>query len=231
MRHLIKSIPVLGPILRRLYWTTVKHKPIVPQSFSDSSTYWEERYAIGGNSGRGSYSFLAEFKAEVINAFVQEKGIQSVVEFGCGDGNQLTLAKYPRYLGLDVSPTAVAKCRRLFRKDRSKTFALMADYVGERAELAMSLDVVFHLVEDEVFTSYMRTLFDAAERYVIVYSSNTDENIPGGSPHCRNREFTGWVKANEPGWRLASHIPNRYPYRGDDRTGSPSDFFIFERKA
>ena len=231
MKRLIKRIPVLGPILQRLYRVVVKPKPLMPRSFSDSRSYWEERYAIGGNSGCGSYSILAEFKAEVINAFVREHGVQSVVELGCGDGNQLRLADYPRYLGFDVSETAVAKCRRLFRGDRTKAFALMDDYAGERAELALSLDVVFHLIEDAVFEGYMRTLFDAADRYVIVYSSNTNDNIAYPSPHYRNREFTGWIELNEPGWRLAGHVPNRYPYRGDVRTGSPSDFYIFERKA
>ena len=54
-----------------------------------SSKYWENRYKAGGNSGSGSYSNLAIFKAEIINSFVKDNKIESVIEFGCGDGQQL----------------------------------------------------------------------------------------------------------------------------------------------
>lgn len=73
----------------------------------------------GGNSGVGSYGMFAEFKAGVINDFVSMNNIQSVVEFGCGDGNQLKLANYPIYKGYDVSKAAVASCRKLFFLQRS----------------------------------------------------------------------------------------------------------------
>jgi hypothetical protein len=59
--------------------------------FSDSITWWEKRYISGGNSGQGSYGVLAEFKAETVNQFVGEFEVKSLVEFGCGDGSQLSL--------------------------------------------------------------------------------------------------------------------------------------------
>ena len=37
------------------------------QKHFDSKKYWENRYKKGGNSGTGSYSNLAEWKAEIIN--------------------------------------------------------------------------------------------------------------------------------------------------------------------
>ncbi|MBI9084342.1 MAG: hypothetical protein JEZ11_12140 [Desulfobacterales bacterium] len=77
--------------------------------------YWERRYAQGGTSGAGSYGRLAEFKAEVLNTFVEERGVQNIIEFGCGDGNQLSLAKYPSYVGLDASKTAVTQCVLFYR--------------------------------------------------------------------------------------------------------------------
>jgi hypothetical protein len=39
---------------------------------------------------------------------VAERRIRSVIEFGCGDGNQLGLMRYPSYLGLDIEPCAAA---------------------------------------------------------------------------------------------------------------------------
>ena len=95
-----------------------------------------------------------------------------MIEFGCGDGNQLSLVRYPRYLGLDVSPHAVELCRERFSGDHTKEFRVLGEYAGETADLALSLDVLYHLVEDEVFDAHMRTLFAAGERFVIVFSTN-----------------------------------------------------------
>ena len=55
----------------------------------NSMDYWNERYSSGGNSGTGSYGELAFYKADFINKFIDANQILSVVEFGCGDGNQL----------------------------------------------------------------------------------------------------------------------------------------------
>ncbi|MCC6608063.1 MAG: class I SAM-dependent methyltransferase [Burkholderiales bacterium] len=198
-----------------------------PKRFRGSRSYWKERYATGGSSGVGSYGKFAEFKAEVINAFVAQRCVRSVIEFGCGDGNQLTLGQYPEYFGLDVSEVAVELCRRRFASDPSKRFALMSDYGGKPADLALSLDVIYHLVEDDVFEAYMRMLFAAAARYVIVYSSDSEESAARVAAHVRHRNFSRWVARNLPAWRLLERIPNRYPYRGDYREGSFSDFFIY----
>lgn len=90
--------------------------------FRSSGEYWEQRYRSGGNSGAGSYSRLASFKAEVLNHFVATRRISSVIEIGSGDGAQLTLAEYPRYTGVDVSQVAVESTRGLFAGDPSKRF-------------------------------------------------------------------------------------------------------------
>ena len=47
-----------------------------------------------------------------------------MIEFGCGDGNQLELAHYPAYVGCDISKTAVAVCQEKFINDASKIFFL-----------------------------------------------------------------------------------------------------------
>lgn len=176
----------------------------------------------------GSYNQLAEFKAEVINSFVQKHNISSVIEFGCGDGNQLRLAQYPSYLGFDVSEKAISICRELFSEDTSKQFALMKDLYGQRAQLTLSLDVIYHLLEDHVFEEYMRKLFDTSDKYVVIYSSNTNEQIPPVAPHVKHRKFTDWIDEVRPNWKLIQHIPNKYPYFGKDDTGSFADFYIYE---
>jgi len=228
MKNFGEKKRLLGRLATGLYRRlSVACQPSKP--FAGSREYWENRYSADGNSGVGSYGKFATFKAEVINAFVATRGVQSVIELGCGDGNQLMLARYPTYTGYDVSETAVRQCRKLFAGDATKTFALMSQYGGERAELALSLDVIYHLVEERVFEDYMRTLVGAADRYVIIYASNSDDNREHQGPHIKHRKFSTWLQRNALDWELLEHVPNRYPYRGDYTEGSFAEFFIYGR--
>lgn len=210
-------------------FTALRNKLRAPNSFS-SKTYWDERYREGGNSGPGSYGHLARFKADVLNRMVLEKSVSSVIEFGCGDGNQLALSQYPRYTGYDVSPVAVKLCKDRFAGDGSKEFFLVGDYDGRRADLTLSLDVIFHLVEDEVFHSYMDRLFDASLKHVVIYSSNLDQSQEE-SRHVRHREFTRWVQQERASqWELVQRIANGFPYDGDFQATSFSEFFVYQRR-
>ena len=225
LKQRARQIPVIGDMLAHVYVKLARKR------FSDSADYWETRYQKGGNSGNGSYGELAEFKAEFLNGFVADNAIRSVIEFGSGDGNQLLIAAYPAYLGIDISTTAIEHCREMFADDDRKRFMLLDDYDGDQAELSMSLDVIYHLVEDEVFESHMRDLFAAGSRFVIVYASNTDEQFPIQSPHVRHRKFTDWVDANAPEWTLAETIVNPMPFDAKTNTGSFADFHVFAKKA
>lgn len=180
--------------------------------FRDSRSYWNSRYVARGTSGVGSYALQASYKADYVNRFVQENAIGSVIEFGCGDGNQLGLAEYPRYVGIDVAGPAIKRCIESFRDDPTKSFLTYdASAFADRArflhaDLALSLDVVFHLVEDDVYEAYMHALFNAADRFVIVYARDRDESPPL-KRHVRWREFTPWVEQNVAGWSLLEIEP------------------------
>jgi len=195
---------------------------------SRSRKYWEDRYRRGGTSGAGSHGRLAEFKAEILNDFVAENTVTDVVEFGCGDGNQLSFAKYPRYTGLDISPTAIDLCRECFAGDDTKRFHLYGPGNDTslpkhfRADLALSLDVVYHLTDDAGFATYLCDLFAAAKRFVIIYSTNHDETT--SFDHIRHRHFTPWIAEHFPAWTLTQHISNPHPQE------SQADFFIYTRQ-
>ena len=227
LTHWLRRVPGLAPLVRRL--RAALGGPAA-QTFAGSADYWRQRYASGGDSGAGSYGKFAEFKARVINPLCDEFGLASVVEFGSGDGNQLKLLTMRDYLGVDISPEAVARCREMFAGVPGRRFLLAQDYAGEQADGAMSLDVIYHLVEDEAFDAYMRRLFAAARRCVIIYSSNRPADAADGL-HVRHRVFTDWVAAQQPGWQLARHVPNEHPFRGDWQTGSFADFYIYTPKA
>lgn len=191
-----------------------------------SGDYWDQRYRDGGNSGAGSYGRLAQFKAEILNEFVAGNAVQTIVEHGCGDGAQLELARYPKYIGLDVSPTAVETCRKRFEGDASKQFHMSGVDVGTH-DLALSLDVIYHLVEDAVYHQYMQKLLDSSHQYVAVYASNYDKWAK--ATHVRHRCFTDTIEATRQ-WSLVRHVPNRYPFdRRNKNETSFADFYFFER--
>lgn len=227
MKRFLGEMPAVQWVRNRIaLYETRRH-------FTTSADYWETRYRDGGTSGSGSYGHLAAFKAEVINNFVKKHHIASVIEFGCGDGNQLVLAQYPLYTGLDISRTAISLCRDKFRNDQKKSFffydpEFFIDSAGVfRADLALSLDVIFHLVEDSVFTRYMELLFQAAQRFVIIYSSNYNEI--SCSPHERERQFSDYVASKFKDWKLIEKINNRYPLSEYPAPmGSLADFYIYE---
>lgn len=200
------------------------------KKFPGSTKYWEQRYQENKNSGSGSYGRLAEYKAEVLNGFVKQHSIESVVELGCGDGNQLSLANYPSYIGFDVSSTAIDVCKLKFAEDASKKFYLMKDLNTKKvkAELVLSLDVLYHLIEDKVFHKYMSQLFAISSNYVIIYSSNYDDHF---APHVKCREFTKWIdRYVSDRWQLMEKVPNRYPFdENDPDNTSMSDFYIYKK--
>lgn len=203
--------------------------------FVSTPQYWEDRYAAGGTSGLGSTGTIAQFKAEVINDFVEDRRIQTLIEFGCGDGNQLALARYENYLGLDISKSAIRQCIGKFSDDKTKRFFLYDPecFLDNEdkfvADASLSLDVIYHLIEDDAFKSHMEHLFRSAEFYVIIYSSNVEREV--SARHVKHRKFTPYIAEHFPDWKLLKQIENPYPAKSDDdRFGSFSEFYIYERQ-
>lgn len=197
----------------------------------NSANYWEKRYKRGKNSGSGSYGRLARFKAEVINRVIAETKATSLMDFGCGDGHQLSLMTPLPYVGLDVSRTMLATLRARFAGQPLFRFLHPDDLPGDlRCDITVSADVIYHLVEDAVFAAHMEDLFAHARHFVVIYSSNREEPYDGS--HIRHRRFTDFIAARMPGWRRVLHIPNPYPWNPDQRAETSfSDFHIFAAPA
>lgn len=225
LKYWLKRTPFLRFISKFFYFTFIERW----RTFPGSKNYWINRYQSGGTSGSGSYDKFAIFKAEVLNNFVRNNHIETIIEYGCGDGSQLLYSKYPSYLGFDISTKAIQKCKNIFSNDYSKTFKLLTNYQYEFAELTLSIDVIYHLIEYETFLSHMILLFDSSTRFVIIYSSNTDRQAILQGNHIRHRDFSKWIKHNKPEWELIEIIPNRYPYTGLDIEGSFASFYIYKK--
>lgn len=199
----------------------------------DSKKYWNNRYVKGGNSGAGSYNNLAQFKGDVINNFIEKNEIKSIVDYGVGDGNQVKLINTEKliYTGIDVSEFIISKCKEEFKDDKTKTF-IHADNIDNelKAELVLSCDVIYHLIEEHVYKEYMENLFSMSKKYVIIYAKNEDINH---AIHVKFRKFSNYIESNLPEWQLIKHIPNKFQQlklgENNDET-SPSDFYIYKKE-
>jgi hypothetical protein len=197
-----------------------------------SASYWERRYRAGGTSGEGSYGENARMKADIVNRIVAEHHVESVVEFGCGDGNQLSMLDLDCYIGLDVSAAAIEMCAERFAGDVTKSFFRYdpGHFIDQARvfarDLALSQEVIFHLVEDEVFELYMHHLFAAADRLVLICSSDHDLRP---TKHVRHRNFTTWVAAHITGWSLVEHVANPLPFDPTTSEGIVADFYLYGR--
>jgi tetratricopeptide (TPR) repeat protein len=196
--------------------------------------WWDSSNSTQGAPAEVNYGRLSQFKAEILNGFIGAHGIRSMAELGCGDGSHLGLFQVDRYAGYDASPEAVKASSVRHLGDGSKAFEI---YRPRRpswkrmpgAELALSLDAVYLLLEDDAYEAHMRDLFQISERFVAVYSNNTEDQ-PGMAGRIRGRRFTDWVERNVPDWTLCGFVPNRYPFDpSNPMETSFADFHFFSR--
>jgi len=204
-------------------------KKLLKNKNFNSRKYWEERYIKGGNSGAGSYNRLAEFKADILNDFVMKNNINRVIEYGCGDGNNLSLFKFKNYIGYDVSKTCIDLCKNKFGNDNTKEFYLINKNIPTiKAELVISLDVIYHLIEDKVFEKYINDLINSSERFVIIYASNKEEQ--SSSIHVKHRKFTDYIAKHFPNLQQIDFIKNKYSFDDSDPDNTSfADFYIFKK--
>lgn len=190
----------------------------------NSKEYWNKRYLLGGNSGAGSYGRLGKYKADFINSFIDINGIKSLIEFGCGDGNNLSMIQCDFITGIDVSEKAIDLCK----SKMNHSFFNNDEYdYSKQAELVTSLDVIYHLIEDDVYNLYMKNLCDLSYDWLIIYSANEDND--NYANHVRARKFTDHSYLNEY-FRLIKIVKNKYPSsKYGPIHGSFADWYIYNR--
>jgi SAM-dependent methyltransferase len=197
----------------------------------DSKKYWRKRYLVGGNSGDGSYGKLADWKSRTLNDYMASRNVQEVLEFGCGDGNQLIALRAARYIGTDPSPAAIKSCISRFKSDSTKSFLCLDPdaFQNNRAlvsELVLSMEVILHLVEDGRYEMYMHNLFQAADKSVGIFNVATDINEPKMGPHNRFRDHRPFIRANYSAWTevRVKTAPSEIGF------AEHSAFFFYERR-
>ena len=171
---------------------------------------------------------------------IDEFQVNSIIDFGCGDGNQASrLPQDVPYLGLDVSPTIIKKNQKAFKLDNMKSFLTFDSMYMKNAgmflnaDMVISLDVLYHLVEDEIYSNYLSTLFEMARRYVVIYAPD-DPDIEAKAPHVKIRAFTPYVEANFDSFKLVRKIENKHFSDDAKKSGTKEwswcDFYLYGRK-
>lgn len=206
----------------------------------DVGNYWEQRYKSGRTSGAGSYNRLANYKSKVLTRFLENYNIASAVELGCGDGAQLGLIDYPQYLGLDISKTAIEICEKRFVGRSNVSFM---HYIPEKFDvlknsgfdLALSLDVIYHLSNDETYNKYLEHLFAISSKFVIIYSNSQEfytKGVNENAEYVRFRDFISDIRIRFPEWGLIKIEANYYPFNLSlAEETSIADFYIFKKNA
>lgn len=136
----------------------------------DAKEYWEHRYAKFGDSGDGSKGSNYEFKRDYINNIIKKYNIKSIVDFGCGDGKQIKELIVDEYYGIDVASSAVNMCRQLYAHKRLYRFDTSEDANLKTYDLAMSIDVIYHITDYNDYINYLRKLFSCS-KYVLLYAN------------------------------------------------------------
>jgi len=183
--------------------------------------YWDDRYKKNGHSGWGSHDKSSvNFKKDFVNKIIKEYECKSVIELGCGDGNQLMYFKdYEKYYGHDISPTIIEKNKIIFKGDNTKIFESDVNkLLNKKYDLALSLDVTYHLVGDDMFEEYMNNLFSLSD-IICLFTVNTEEAET--ISHVKHRRITDYITDNFPEYTLINT-----EMFGETRVG----FFLYIKK-
>lgn len=187
-------------------------------SFSNEA-YWDGRYRNGRSSGVGSEGAVAIAKADYVAALIEQCGVRSVIDWGCGDGVVLGhITAEMDYTGIDVSRTILEKVAASHPQHK---FLHFSEYDGEMRDLGLSLDVLFHFPNDRAYQHYLMLLFGSSKRLVCIYATDDDRGLTAA--HVRRRNFTRDVELLFPQWQLV------YTSRKDGDPLDEAAFYVYEK--
>jgi len=145
--------------------------------------YWDKRYALGGNSGEGSYGIELKKRLKWLNGLP----IESITDIGCGDFNfgYNLLKQYPKasYTGYDTSHIAVGLNKLNYK---SYSFTTVFPQVG--ADLTLCMDVLFHVLDDVKYIFLLAKLREALKKGKYL-ALTAYENEQPTAPHLNIRKF------------------------------------------
>ncbi|MDP8246275.1 MAG: class I SAM-dependent methyltransferase [Candidatus Hinthialibacter antarcticus] len=167
--------------------------------------WWDSRYATGGNSGAGSYGANYMFKRDYINAVVRRFEVKSVIDLGCGDGYQIKEIDVEAYQGVDISASVVNRCRKLYENQPAFSFNVYDEIEMERYDLAMSLDVLYHVVEPDQYGLYLNRLVSHSG-LILIYANATPRS--DNTAHMLFRDHIAEIQKRAVSARIIEKVMN-----------------------
>ena len=156
-------------------------KQTVARRRFDNRQFWNDRYLTNpakgsGPGSRGDYLLL---KRDIIRSAIEEYGVKTMLDVGCGDIAVLSSIHVGRYVGIDIS-NIVVEHNRAKRPDWE---FLCEDLTGpfrpEPADLVLCLDVLIHQKSFENYLAILSKMLAATKKVALIsgYSkSNTGWN-------------------------------------------------------
>ena len=207
---------------------------------------YEKRYQAVFSAGveRWGHSLEDEVLYQTLKTWVEENDLKgkSIIEFACGEGAcGVILSKLGcSYYGVDISPSAIAKSRKLLEKypnAKVEVLDMVKDRVNGKYDAALDCMGLHMLVTDSDRQGYLRNAFQALQEGApmllfresyreegvyneVVTSIEEWEQITGDdykTPQLRQ------VRNAENGESVDVHIPT-LPARARDKKGYIKEF-------
>lgn len=130
--------------------------------------YWENRYKNGGNSGKGSRSVHKEYKWNVLDRHVGN--IDDIIDVGCGDLAFMDGKSVLNYIGIDISKTIIDINKKKYPNWKFIN-ASSDEYIeGIDSSLVLCHDILFHILDDDVFINTLHNLTKYSNKYISIYN-------------------------------------------------------------
>lgn len=171
--------------------------------------YWEKRYRSGRTSGMGSYGKNGKRKTEIVNNYIKKYSIKSILDLGCGDGNQTKMLKgFEKYVGYDISEYVIELCSIKFSDNNAIKFYTDINKLPT-AELCLSLDVIYHILDEVDFVKHMSLLFTKSTKYVLIFSTECTGKL---NKYILHHKFKDYIKMHHSDFELIEIINGATKY-------------------
>ena len=179
-------------------------RPLDLKSESAKSVgYWEHRYRVGRDSGKGSIGAARDWKWSIIEA--HGGSTAEVLDVGCGDLRFWGDRGCPDYLGLDVSWSVLRRNRE--RRPSWQFIRVPASArLRVRRRVVLCFDLLFHIMDEAEYDSIIDNLIAYTEEWLFIHTWSRNPFVS-----LRRRAWLALSPHEEAGSRALRLL--RFPFR------------------
>ena len=153
-------------------------------------------------------------KFKTINNIITQNNIQSIIQYGLSDKNQIELFNTENkiFTGIDKNLSNVLKCNHLFKDDKTKHFIHSNNIKNNlNADLVLIYNVHKNL-QDDTHKEFIQNLLNKSKRYVVIYEKCISEKY---------KHFLNYIN-NLPQWKFYEFVPN-------ENLQIDNNFYVYEK--